>query len=227
MTVRYHQRGDQDLPTYVCQRDGIANGHRICTTIPGHSDDARIGMLLIETLTPLTIEAALTVQAELQHRADEADALRAAHVERARYHAELARRRYLAVDPVNRLVATPGYHPALGERVGGIQRRRRGSPGMICRHDAVRGTPCTGGNEQAARGSRLNSPSATHPRRDGCGHHGCLRNRRAAPGRDSRRHDRGLRNRRADDTDSSDTCWPEWHFSLLRSPLPGRPRSRR
>ena len=105
MTVRYHQRGDQDLPTYVCQRDGIANGHRICTTIPGHSLDQRIGMLLIETLTPLAIEAALTVQAELQHRADQADALRAAHVERARYHADLARRRYLAVDPANRLVA--------------------------------------------------------------------------------------------------------------------------
>jgi len=33
------------------------------------------------------------------------DALRAAHVERARYHADLARRRYLAVDPANRLVA--------------------------------------------------------------------------------------------------------------------------
>ena len=105
MTVRYHQRGDQDLPTYVCQRDGIANGHRICTTIPGHSLDQRIGMLLIETLTPLAIEAALTVTAELEHRAAEADALRAAHVERARYHADLARRRYLAVDPANRLVA--------------------------------------------------------------------------------------------------------------------------
>ena len=35
----------------------------------------------------------------------DADALRAAHVERARYHADLARRRYLAVDPANRLVA--------------------------------------------------------------------------------------------------------------------------
>ena len=35
----------------------------------------------------------------------EADALRAAHVERARYHADLARRRYLTVDPANRLVA--------------------------------------------------------------------------------------------------------------------------
>jgi hypothetical protein len=38
-------------------------------------------------------------------RAAEADARRTAHVERARYHADQARRRYLAVDPANRLVA--------------------------------------------------------------------------------------------------------------------------
>src|SRR5580693_4496184 len=90
MTVRYHQRHDQQVPTYVCQRDGIEHAHRICQAIPGAGLDQQIGQLLIDTLTPLAIEAALTVQAELQHRADEAGALRAAHVERARYHADLA-----------------------------------------------------------------------------------------------------------------------------------------
>jgi DNA invertase Pin-like site-specific DNA recombinase len=105
MTVRYHQRRSRLLPTYVCQRDGIEHARRICQAVPGAGLDDRIGQLLIDTLTPLAIEAALTVSAELEHRADQADALRAAHVERARYHADLARRRYLAVDPANRLVA--------------------------------------------------------------------------------------------------------------------------
>jgi DNA invertase Pin-like site-specific DNA recombinase len=105
MTIRYHTRGGKELPTYVCQRDGIANGHAPCTLIPGHTLDKRISEFLISQLTPLAAEAALTVSAELQHRAAEADALRAAHVERARYHADLAKRRYLAVDPANRLVA--------------------------------------------------------------------------------------------------------------------------
>ena len=105
MTVRYHQRRGRELPTYVCQRDGIEHARKICQAVPGADLDERIGQLLIDTLTPLAIEAALTVTAELQHRSDEADALRAAHVERARYHADLARRRYLAVDPANRLVA--------------------------------------------------------------------------------------------------------------------------
>ena len=105
MTIRYHQRHDQEVPTYVCQRDGISHGRRICQAIPGAGLDQQIGQLLIDTLTPLAVEAALQVSADLQQRAAEADALRAAHVERARYHADLARRRYLAVDPANRLVA--------------------------------------------------------------------------------------------------------------------------
>ena len=116
MTVRYHTRGDQELPTCTCHRDGIENGHGACTLIPGHTLDQRIGALLIDTLTPLAIEAALQVSAELRQRAAEADALRAAHVERARYHADLARRRYLAVDPANRLVAgtlEAGWNTAL------------------------------------------------------------------------------------------------------------------
>jgi len=105
MTVRYHHRRDQQIPTHVCQRDGIENGRPVCAAIPGGDLDQAIGQLLIGTLTPLAVEAALQVSAELEHRAAEADALRAAHVERARYHADLARRRYLAVDPANRLVA--------------------------------------------------------------------------------------------------------------------------
>ena len=73
--------------------------------MPGAGVDAAIGQLLLDTVTPLALEVALTVQAELEARADEADALRRSHVERARHHADLARRRYLAVDPDNRLVA--------------------------------------------------------------------------------------------------------------------------
>src|SRR6516164_3039203 len=105
MTVRYHRRRGADWPTYLCQRDGIENARRICAVIPGAGLDQAIGQLLVTSLTPLAVEAALTVTAELEHRAAEADKLRAAHVERARYHADLARRRYLAVDPANRLVA--------------------------------------------------------------------------------------------------------------------------
>ena len=48
---------------------------------------------------------ALAVRQEIQLRLDEADRLRYQQVERARYEADCARRRYMHVDPANRLVA--------------------------------------------------------------------------------------------------------------------------
>jgi uncharacterized protein YndB with AHSA1/START domain len=45
------------------------------------------------------------VQQEIQARLDDADRLRRLQVERAQYAADLARQRYLDVDPANRLVA--------------------------------------------------------------------------------------------------------------------------
>jgi hypothetical protein len=47
----------------------------------------------------------LAVQRELESRVTETDALRRQHVEQARYETELARRRYMKVDPDNCLVA--------------------------------------------------------------------------------------------------------------------------
>ena len=67
MTIRYHARGGKDLPTYLCQRDGISNARPICAAIPGHTLDEHVGQLLIATLTPLAVEAALQVSAELRH----------------------------------------------------------------------------------------------------------------------------------------------------------------
>lgn len=105
MTVRYHTRRGIEVPDYQCMHTSIENGGRRCQSVPGAGIDATVGQLLIDTLTPLALEVALTVQAELEGRAAEADALRRQQVERARHRAELARRRYLAVDPDNRLVA--------------------------------------------------------------------------------------------------------------------------
>ena len=56
-------------------------------------------------MTPMTLAVTLEVQRELEARATETDTARRQHVERMRYEAELARRRYMKVDPDNRLVA--------------------------------------------------------------------------------------------------------------------------
>ncbi|MCC7083477.1 MAG: recombinase family protein [Pirellulales bacterium] len=105
MTVRYDCRETAPAPRYVCQRDGIEQGQPLCQSIPGKGVDEAIGRLLLEKVTPLALEVTLAVQQELQTRREEADALRKQQVERARYEAELARARFMQVDPRNRLVA--------------------------------------------------------------------------------------------------------------------------
>jgi DNA invertase Pin-like site-specific DNA recombinase len=105
MTVRYESGAKQLLPRYVCQREGIQRGEPICQSIPGKEIDEKIGGLLLQMIEPLTLDAALAVQEELQKRVEEADRLRQQQVERARYQADLARERFMAVDPRNRLVA--------------------------------------------------------------------------------------------------------------------------
>jgi len=106
MTVRYHTRADgTTVPDYVCQNDGIQTAQPICQHMVGATIDTAIAGLLLATLTPLALDVALTVSDELVQQAGQADAIRAAHVQRAQHAADQARRRYLAVDPGNRLVA--------------------------------------------------------------------------------------------------------------------------
>jgi len=105
MTVRYHMRRTKIVPQYVCQRDGADHIVSVCQHIFGEQLDQAVGQLLVGTVTPLTLEVTLTVQQEIQARLDEVDRLRKKQVERAQYEADLAQRRYLHVDPANRLVA--------------------------------------------------------------------------------------------------------------------------
>jgi len=105
MTVRYQTQSKALCPIYVCQREGISNGKPICESIPGHSIDDAVGALLVEMMSPVTIELALAVQHELTCRIEATDKIRRQQVERARYAADLARQRFMQVDPNNRLVA--------------------------------------------------------------------------------------------------------------------------
>ena len=105
MTLRYHARQAGLCPEYVCQRKGIENAEPPCQRIPGAEVDRVLSDMLLELVNPLALDVALTVQEEVQARLEESDHLRKQHVERARYEAELAQRRYMRVDPENRLVA--------------------------------------------------------------------------------------------------------------------------
>jgi len=105
MGVHYSRENGQTVPIYVCQETAVRRAGKTCQTVPGKVVDPAITALLIEMMTPMTLAVSLEVQRELEARVAETDALRRQHVERLRYEAELARRRYMKVDPDNRLVA--------------------------------------------------------------------------------------------------------------------------
>jgi len=105
MTVRYHGRGHELRPEYACRGAGNTQAWPFCQSVPGAGIDAAIGELLVEAMAPAALEVALSVQEEIQSRIDEADRLRGQQVERVRYETEIARRRFMQVDPDNRLVA--------------------------------------------------------------------------------------------------------------------------
>ena len=105
MTVRYHINNGRCFPRYVCQRRSPDKCKSLCQHVPGWAIDEAVSELLLELMQPITFEIALAVQQELEARAAEADALHAKALEQARYESELARRRFMQVDPDNRLVA--------------------------------------------------------------------------------------------------------------------------
>jgi DNA invertase Pin-like site-specific DNA recombinase len=105
MSIHYSLSYQQVVPTYVCQQASVKRAEKVCQRVPGSVVDRAIGNLLLELMQPMTLQVALAVQQEVEARVNESQALRRKHVERAQYEAELARRRYMQVDPENRLVA--------------------------------------------------------------------------------------------------------------------------
>ena len=105
MTVRYHHRRGRLSPDYICPGTEQRLAKPVCQSIPGDSIDDVIGEVLLEVVQPHALEVALLVQEQVQSNIEQADQLRYQQVERVRYEADLARRRYMQVDPDNRLVA--------------------------------------------------------------------------------------------------------------------------
>jgi DNA invertase Pin-like site-specific DNA recombinase len=105
MTLRYQSKSGRIKPLYVCEGVSVHQCKPVCQRIPGSGVDEAIGNVLLESVSPLALEVALNVQAEVQARIDEADRIRKQHLVRVQYEADQAKLRYMRVDPNNRLVA--------------------------------------------------------------------------------------------------------------------------
>ena len=104
--LRTHYTGRTASPGYHCPGRNVAEGRgRYCLNVGAMQIDEAIVRSLLAALTSLGIEAALAAAERLEADRDGALAQWRHAVERATYEERRAERRYMAVDPDNRLVA--------------------------------------------------------------------------------------------------------------------------
>ena len=103
--VRYTTRRGRQEAWYVCDRAQADRGEPNCQSIAGPPVDEAIGKLVTEKMAPAAVELAIEIRREVEARYQEADRLRCRAIERAQMEADLAQRRFMMVDPNNRLVA--------------------------------------------------------------------------------------------------------------------------
>src|ERR1700752_1621141 len=103
--TRYAARRGRLEAWYVCDRAHGDRGEPSCQSIAGPPIDKAIGILIGQEMTPAAVELSLEIRKEIEDRYEEADRLRCRAIERAQIEADLAQRRFMLVDPNNRLVA--------------------------------------------------------------------------------------------------------------------------
>jgi DNA invertase Pin-like site-specific DNA recombinase/predicted DNA-binding transcriptional regulator AlpA len=101
-----HYRGRNSTPGYHCAGKDLVNGRGVyCFNVGGIGIDRAVSDAFLEAVTPAAVEALRLSVEQLQAHHDAALSQWRLEVERTRYEAEVAERRYRAVEPENRLVA--------------------------------------------------------------------------------------------------------------------------
>jgi DNA invertase Pin-like site-specific DNA recombinase/ribosomal protein L12E/L44/L45/RPP1/RPP2 len=145
--LRTHYRGRNVTPGYHCAGKDIVSGRGIyCLNVGGVQIDEAVAEAFLEALEPAGVQAALL--AAQQREADQEAALAQWQlaVERARYEAEKAERRYRAVEPENRLVAR-GLESEWEQRLREVDQARA----ELTRRQQQRPAALTAGEQQALR----------------------------------------------------------------------------
>ena len=90
---------------YVCNQMATTYGAPRCQSISARPVDEHVSALMLSALAPSAIEVSLQVAEDLELERQQLHEHWKQRLERAGYETALARRRYEAVDPHNRLVA--------------------------------------------------------------------------------------------------------------------------
>jgi DNA invertase Pin-like site-specific DNA recombinase len=121
MSVRYR---DGITPIYRCRRAYQKYAEPICQTIQGSKIDAHVAQLFLEAMTPAELSISLAAFEQVEARTLQIEQQWHLRIERANYEADLACRRYSAVDPDNRLVAR-NLERDWNEKLAAVERLER------------------------------------------------------------------------------------------------------
>jgi DNA invertase Pin-like site-specific DNA recombinase/transposase len=104
--LKVYYQGKNSTPGYHCPGSILVEGRSAwCLRVGGNLLDEAVARTFLQTVAPAGLQAALVAERTLESEHDAALAQWRLEVERARYEAERAERRYRAVEPENRLVA--------------------------------------------------------------------------------------------------------------------------
>lgn len=105
MSVLSHSAKEKRSSSYVCCHDYNRHAGATCQCMSAANVDEAVTQLFLNAVTPAKVEIALHAFEELELDRRETQKQWALQLQRAGYEVELARRRYEAADPQNRLVA--------------------------------------------------------------------------------------------------------------------------
>jgi excisionase family DNA binding protein len=103
MALAYHDNGRE--ARYQCCQEAVTFGGPRCQSLSAQPVDRLVTELILAALAPSAIEVSLQLAEDVELERAEHRRNWAQRLERVRYETMLARRRYEAVDPQNRLVA--------------------------------------------------------------------------------------------------------------------------
>jgi DNA invertase Pin-like site-specific DNA recombinase len=104
--LHIHYRGRNSTPGYHCSGQDLVEGRGVyCLNVGGLAIEQAVANAFLEAVSPAAVAATMLSVQQLQANHDAALSQWRLEVERARYEAERAERRYRTVEPENRLVA--------------------------------------------------------------------------------------------------------------------------
>ena len=108
MSVRYLQDGS--VWAYICAQAHSQHAEKTCQFLTGNDIDTAVAQTFLEAMQPAQLEVSMAAFEQIEGRAQQVDRQWQLRIERSRYEADLARRRFYAIDPENRLVARTLEH---------------------------------------------------------------------------------------------------------------------